>query len=99
MKDKDGFVLFSSMIEGAEPIKTIYLLLPTLHLAQQQKIGLIQEKFFGDIILYRIPEAQEEGNGRKPQIKQAKSQLQNIAKVQEMHVASVAGGKANPKVA
>ncbi len=99
MKDKDGFVLFSSMIEGAEPIKTIYLLLPTLHLAQQQKIGLIQEKFFGDIILYRIPETQAEGNGGKPQIKQAKKQLHNIAKIQEMHVASIAGKTQGQKVA
>ncbi|MFA5106285.1 MAG: segregation/condensation protein A [Candidatus Micrarchaeia archaeon] len=65
MKDKDGFVLFSSMIEGTEPIKTIYLLLPTLHLAQQQRLGLMQEKFFGDIILYCMPEKQEEGNGKK----------------------------------
>ncbi len=88
-KDKDGFVLFSSMIEGNEPLKVIYLLLPTLHLCQQQKLGIIQEKFFGEIILYCIPEkAGDEKIKRENNTEKARSLKKFLDNKQEMQMAS-----------
>ncbi|MCX8174936.1 MAG: segregation/condensation protein A [Candidatus Micrarchaeota archaeon] len=61
-KDSEGLVLFSSLLSSRTPVEIIDVLLPLLHLAQDRKISLFQEKFFGEIFI-RVRE--ETSGGKK----------------------------------
>ena len=49
--DKKGLVTFSSLLKEKTRNEIIFTLLPLLHLAQDEKITIFQEKFFGEIFI------------------------------------------------
>jgi segregation and condensation protein A len=51
MADSEGLVLFSTLLNGSSPDDKIFTLLPVLHLAQNRRLGLFQEQFFGEIFI------------------------------------------------
>jgi segregation and condensation protein A len=52
LKDEKNMVLFSHLIKDKTPNEKVFALLPLLYLQQKQDISLIQEKLFGEIIIY-----------------------------------------------
>ncbi|MCX6776446.1 MAG: ScpA family protein [Candidatus Micrarchaeota archaeon] len=62
--DASGLVTFSSLLEEKSRKEIIYTLLPLLHLAQEGKLSLFQEKFFGEIFI-QLP-VDEHAKGAKP---------------------------------
>lgn len=55
--DGEGWVTFSSIIETGEPGEVVKKLLPILHLSQEERLGLKQDKYFGEIFIKVFPEA------------------------------------------
>ena len=51
LADKEGLVLFSSLLQEKTRQEIILTLLPLLHLAQDGKINIFQEKLFGEIFV------------------------------------------------
>jgi segregation and condensation protein A len=51
LADKKGLVTFSSLLKEKTRSEIIFTLLPILHLAQDEKITIFQEKFFGEIFI------------------------------------------------
>ncbi|MDO8339770.1 MAG: segregation/condensation protein A [Candidatus Burarchaeum sp.] len=51
LADKEGLVLFSSLLREKTRQEIILTLLPLLHLAQDGKINIFQEKLFGEIFV------------------------------------------------
>ncbi len=49
--DSEGMLMFSDLLEKRNSHETIMMLLPLLHLAQDRKIDIMQEKMFGDIFI------------------------------------------------
>ncbi len=67
MADSEGLVLFSTLLNGSSPDDKIYTLLPVLHLAQNRRLGLFQEQFFGEIFIQVLkPEAGDKDKRIKP---------------------------------
>ncbi|MFA5077548.1 MAG: ScpA family protein [Candidatus Micrarchaeia archaeon] len=62
-KDSEGLATFSGILGSKAPMETITTLLPLLHLVQDRKVSIFQEKFFGEIFI-RVRE-KEEGKERK----------------------------------
>ncbi|MEM4633601.1 MAG: ScpA family protein [Candidatus Anstonellaceae archaeon] len=50
-RDSEGLATFSSLLRSHDAEEIIATLLPLLHLAQDRKIALFQEKFFGEIFI------------------------------------------------
>lgn len=50
-KDSEGLATFSSIIPSKDPYEVVITLLPLLHLAQDGKIDIFQEKFFDEIFI------------------------------------------------
>lgn len=57
--DASGLVTFSSLLKKRTREEIIYTLLPILHLAQDGRVSIFQEKFFGEIFI-QLP---SEGKG------------------------------------
>ncbi|MGB9719276.1 MAG: segregation/condensation protein A [Candidatus Anstonellales archaeon] len=55
--DSEGWVMFSSILETDEPREIVKKLLPVLHLSQEEKLGLRQDEYFGEIFIKVLPEA------------------------------------------
>jgi segregation and condensation protein A len=51
MADASGLVTFSSLLKEKSRKEIIYTLIPLLHLAQDGKLSIFQEKFFGEIFI------------------------------------------------
>jgi len=51
LADEKGLVTFSSLLKEKTRQEIIFTLLPILHLAQDEKITVFQEKFFGEIFI------------------------------------------------
>jgi len=64
MADSEGLVLFSALLNGSSPDDKIYTLLPVLHLAQNRRLGLFQEQFFGEIFIQVLKAETEEKDKR-----------------------------------
>ncbi|MEM3555221.1 MAG: ScpA family protein [Candidatus Micrarchaeia archaeon] len=58
LADSTGLVTFSSLLKNKTREEIIYTLLPVLHLAQEGKLSVFQEKFFGEIFI-QLPAAEE----------------------------------------
>jgi len=58
--DANGLVLFSSLLKDKNRKEIIYTLLPLLHLAQEGKLSVFQEKFFGEIFIQLPTDAKTE---------------------------------------
>lgn len=58
-KDSEGLATFSNILEERTPVGIIGTLLPLLHLVQDRKLTLFQEKFFGEIFI-RVREVEAE---------------------------------------
>jgi segregation and condensation protein A len=56
--DASGLVTFSSLLKEKSREEIIYTLLPILHLAQDGKLSVFQEKFFGEIFI-QLPVKEE----------------------------------------
>lgn len=63
-KDATGLATFSSLVEERTAIGIISTLLPVLHLVQDKKLSIFQEKFLGEIFI-RVREETAEGGKRK----------------------------------
>ncbi len=50
-KDSEGLATFSSLLREGTSEEIIYTLLPMLHLVQDRKLTVFQEKFFGEIFI------------------------------------------------
>jgi len=50
-KDSEGLATFSSILAEKTPLETVLTLLPLLHLVQDRKLTIFQEKFFGEIFI------------------------------------------------
>ena len=61
-RDENGWVLFSNIVRGVPAIETIYTLMSILHLTQNEKIDLKQEKIFGELFIYVIDASQGVSN-------------------------------------
>ena len=58
-KDSEGLTTFSGILHSTDAKEIITTLLPVLHLVQDRKITIFQEKFFGEIFIRA-----REGNGK-----------------------------------
>jgi len=63
-KDVEGLATFSGILKDRTPMETITTLLPLLHLVQDRRLSIFQEKFFGEIFI-RVCEKEEEGKKAK----------------------------------
>ncbi|MEW6329719.1 MAG: segregation/condensation protein A [Candidatus Micrarchaeota archaeon] len=52
LADKEGMLTFSSLLKKRTREEKINTLIPMLHLAQDNKLSLAQEKFFGEIFIH-----------------------------------------------
>jgi segregation and condensation protein A len=59
--DKEGVLVFSDLLEKKTKEEMIFLLLPLLHLAQDRKIDITQEKMFGEIFITILRETHGKG--------------------------------------
>ena len=57
LADANGLVTFSHLVKERTREEVIFTLLPLLFLAQNRKINIFQEKFFGEIFVQLLPEA------------------------------------------
>lgn len=63
-KDSEGLATFTSILRKREPLEVITTLLPVLHLVQDRKLTIFQEKFFGEIFI-RVREKNGKALGSK----------------------------------
>lgn len=61
-KDAEGLAAFSAILNDRSALGIITTLLPVLHLVQDRKLTIFQEKFFGEIFI-RVKGETEKGNG------------------------------------
>jgi len=52
LADKEGLLTFSALLKKRTREEKISTLIPVLHLAQDNKLSLAQEKFFGEIFIH-----------------------------------------------
>ncbi|MFH1285684.1 MAG: hypothetical protein ABIH99_03820, partial [Candidatus Micrarchaeota archaeon] len=52
LADREGFLTFSALLMDKTPREKIETLLPVLHLVQDSKLTLSQEKMFGEIFIH-----------------------------------------------
>lgn len=60
--DENGMILFSELLKSMNrkgPRDTVLTLLPLLHLCQKNKITVSQEEFFGEIIIQKLDESEQ----------------------------------------
>ena len=50
-KDAEGLATFSSLLDERTPVEMIATLLPLLHLVQDRRVSIFQEKTFGEIFI------------------------------------------------
>ncbi len=50
-KDSEGLATFSRIVNDGTPVQVVATLLPLLHLVQDRKLSIFQEKFFGEIFI------------------------------------------------
>ncbi len=50
-KDSEGLATFSGILREKTPVEVVSTLLPLLHLVQDRKLSIFQEKFFGEIFI------------------------------------------------
>jgi segregation and condensation protein A len=50
-KDSEGLATFSGIVRDNTPVEAVATLLPLLHLVQDRKLSIFQEKFFGEIFI------------------------------------------------
>ena len=50
-KDSEGLATFSNILREKTPVEVVATLLPLLHLVQDRKLSIFQEKFFGEIFI------------------------------------------------
>jgi segregation and condensation protein A len=62
--DASGLVTFSSLLKERNRKEIIYTLIPILHLAQDGRLSVFQEKFFGEIFI-QLPIKEEEKETKK----------------------------------
>jgi len=63
-KDVEGLTTFSGILHSNDAKEVITTLLPVLHLVQDRKITIFQEKFFGEIFI-RVREESDKKEGAK----------------------------------
>jgi len=63
-KDTEGLATFTSILAERTPLETVLTLLPLLHLVQDRKLSIFQEKFFGEIFI-RVREDNEKETAKK----------------------------------
>lgn len=51
MADGSGLVLFSNLLCENTPLEKVFVLLPLLHLAQEEKLDVWQDRFFDEIFI------------------------------------------------
>ena len=72
-KDSEGLATFSSLLSDRTALDIIATLLPLLHLVQDRKLTIFQEKFFGEIFIRVKEETEKEHAGEgKSRIRAAK---------------------------
>ncbi|VVB99193.1 Segregation and condensation protein A [uncultured archaeon] len=76
-KDSEGLVTFSSLLEEKTALETVLTLLPLLHLVQDRRLSIFQEKFFGEIFI-RVKE--ESGKGAKKDAEEEKDEPEEDVK-------------------
>lgn len=64
-KDSEGLATFSGILKSRDALEVIATLLPLLHLVQDAKLSIFQEKFFGEIFI-RVREETGEKKAKKP---------------------------------
>ena len=64
-KDVEGLATFSGLLSTKTPASMIATLLPLLHLVQDRKVSIFQEKFFGEIFIRVAEEKASDKNARK----------------------------------
>ncbi len=57
--DETGWSLFSRILKDSNSIEIIYTLISILHLVQERKINIKQDKLFGEIFIYLIEREKE----------------------------------------
>ena len=62
--DASGLATFSSLLKDRSRKEIIYTLIPLLHLAQDGKLSVFQEKFFGEIFIQLPSDAKPEKQAR-----------------------------------
>ncbi len=86
-KDVEGLTTFNAILKSHEAYEMITTLLPVLHLSQDKKISIFQEKFFGEIFI-RVRE-----NGKKTKEEQ-KEEAEGELDENEAKEIAVAGEEA-----
>ena len=77
--DSEGLATFSNIVEERTPIGMISTLLPLLHLVQDRKLSVFQERFFGEIFI-RVREMEaEEKKPEKDEEKDEKGEEEEIS--------------------
>jgi len=69
-KDSEGLTTFSGILLSSDAREVITTLLPVLHLVQDRKLSIFQEKFFGEIFI-RVREGADGKDGAKKNRKAA----------------------------
>lgn len=64
-KDSEGLSTFSAILSDKSALGIITTLLPLLHLVQDRKLTIFQEKFFGEIFIRVKEETKEEAKGAR----------------------------------
>ena len=70
-KDGTGLATFSSLLTDRTALDIISTLLPLLHLVQDKKLSIFQEKFFGEIFIRVREETKKEAGKKAETAKQA----------------------------
>ena len=83
-KDSEGLATFTSILNDKTPLGIITTLLPVLHLVQDRKLSIFQEKFFGEIFIRVREEGKKEG-GTEAKEKKSKKEIKQdeMAKKEE----------------
>ncbi|MFH1234286.1 MAG: ScpA family protein [Candidatus Diapherotrites archaeon] len=77
--DEEGLVLFSALLEDKTPSSTIDTFIPLLFLAHKQRVALLQESFFGEIIISlpkdcMVKKTELEGTAQEPEKENSESE-------------------------
>lgn len=88
-KDVEGLTTFNAILKTHEAFEVIATLLPMLHLAQDKKISIFQEKFFGEIFI-RV----REGNKKSKEEEKEEAEGEGELDESEAKEIAVAGEEA-----
>lgn len=81
-KDTEGLATFTSILNDKTPLGIIATLLPVLHLVQDKKITIFQEKFFGEIFIRvreeTAKESEAEAKRKEKAAKEEKEESEEI---------------------